>query len=635
MNAAILDRVMQIDDVVVDRAMSDALGTAEGDELDGICATLLSRRTMEGMTGLILHFHLLPVDIRQTILEQVGDLFSPLRQAASKRNTEGPANVVRIVEQSQTTRLSYLIAEQLRHGTDELRDAAAYCFLSLAHACNTSDAVETSSGMTEDMPTVTQCVDPLNSTYLEKTVDEAVVMYDTHMHPGILLALCALLPKPMREALHAIKQEHHSAVSPLQSLARQADEIEIRRAMMILLGLPTMFSAALDGLRQSIAMGRFEDCLSNWSMLKTNAVYGHLNSLRQGHALWPGASRVAQMQQHARRGAVVWLDSLPIRGQEKADLLVEMKSHEDDCVRLFALRGLLSLTKEQRQDTIDDAIAQFAADPVVEIARIALWYLHRVKYKGLAKVLATLVNSEHEQIRTLAGKHLAPLGFKRLWDQWENMAQDKRMAAGRALLKISLNFHHELSEKLSERDVNSRLRAVSMIDVLNQGEFFEKQLVQLTYHMDERVRATAVKALGEGQSREAIRAIEQALSSENDRVRANAIEAIAAYQTDTVVEKLRDLAADDGNRARANAIGVLMQHDPDGAMGELKKMLNDPRKAHRTSALWLVETLGLVQASRDVAELSISDPDAKVKNRADRVIQELMKLMSEGNKVAD
>ncbi|QQE10509.1 HEAT repeat domain-containing protein [Planctomycetota bacterium] len=615
-NAAIMEAVVGIDDVVVDRALAASLGTASGDELVGVCHTILRRRKGEGVLGLILYYHRLPGEVREQVLGMVDRLFTPLRQAASRRNTDGPANVLEIIRRAKATKLSYLVGEQLRHGTDVLRDTAAYVFVELAKDCVGRHGDEGS-------------IEADDAAYLVKVVDEAMVLFDTHRHPGVLVAMCGLISKGMRESMHVLSVGTHSAVIPMERLLRQAEDEEVRRATLPLMGVGTLSNAALEGVRTMIAIGRFGDCLDHWEALRMEKVSGRLKTLRTCEGLWPGWGAAEGMTSKQRRGLIAWLDAIPMRWIEKVDHLKQLSRWDDKMMRLMGLRMLIRLATEYKEEVAHDAIAMFSGDDDEQIARIALWHLISCKYKGLAKILASLVNSQHESVRVLAGRHLGPLGFKRLWDHWDVMDVNKRMAAGRALIKISPDFHVHLEGQLRKANVQIKLRAISMIDLLGQGQFFGQKLIQLTYHMDNQVRASAIKALGTVESQEAAKIIESALSHSNDRVRANAVEAVAVSQSPEVLMKLLELAKGDANRARANAIGVLMQNQPEEALNELKRMLIDKRATHRTSALWLVEVLGLVEVAKDVVEMSVSDPSKIVQERANRVVHELMRMMND------
>ncbi|MEX1016025.1 MAG: hypothetical protein WDZ31_04695, partial [Phycisphaeraceae bacterium] len=65
------------------------------------------------------------------------------------------------------------------------------------------------------------------------------------------------------------------------------------------------------------------------------------------------------------------------------------------------------------------------------------------------------------------------------------------------------------------------------------------------------------------------------------------------------------------------------------AMRALAVMLNDDRPEHRASALWVVREMGLLAVARQVAEMSLRDPDDNIRQRADDVVRELVERLAQ------
>ena len=107
-------QIETIQDVAVDRAMAAALPTADPDGLGRMVHLLLERNRPDGVIGLILHYHLLAPPLQRIIEHQAAHLFRPLREAAGRADSTGPANAIRIIQASATTRLAYLVCEKLR-----------------------------------------------------------------------------------------------------------------------------------------------------------------------------------------------------------------------------------------------------------------------------------------------------------------------------------------------------------------------------------------------------------------------------------------------------------------------------------------------------------------------------------------
>ncbi|MEO0587537.1 MAG: HEAT repeat domain-containing protein, partial [Planctomycetota bacterium] len=110
--------------------------------------------------------------------------------------------------------------------------------------------------------------------------------------------------------------------------------------------------------------------------------------------------------------------------------------------------------------------------------------------------------------------------------------------------------------------------------------------------------------------------------------RASAVEAIARRGLTDATPRVAQIAQADDSEPRATAIAALHHTHPGSAIDALQHMLDDERRDHRDRGLWLVESMGLVEMARQVAEMSLSDPDARVRRRAEAVVAELMGLLS-------
>jgi len=63
------------------------------------------------------------------------------------------------------------------------------------------------------------------------------------------------------------------------------------------------------------------------------------------------------------------------------------------------------------------------------------------------------------------------------------------------------------------------------------------------------------------------------------------------------------------------------------AVDALQQMVADQRPEQRISALWLIQRMDLVDLAQHVAEMSISDPDPRTRQRAGKVIQRIIQSL--------
>jgi len=620
-------QLRNVDDPAVDRAMAAALPTADPKAVHIIALSLLERQRPEGLLPLVERYHLMPEQIRMTIVRHVADLYRPLREAASGGDRRARLNVIEIIGLARATRLAYLLTEQLRHRDQRVADAAAARLVELAEAaCTQRDG----SRDTGPPP-----IDADNAQYLITAVVHAVETYAAHERDDALRALLLLAPRPIAQMGELFEGRLTPRREALRRIIERAVRPEVCRAMLWLMQIPELSEPALTGIRA--AFGRdAEGAMAQQTVGQILAMTHLLIDRRAAKLLarpnyaklpLPGAQTIDALGPAATRGLPRWIAALPIDPTAKVQKLAALTGSSDTPTRLAALRALMDLHDDPKAVGVCVVIADFCYDADPQLARIALRFLSCRKWEGCVNLLLKLVNSPHPEIRAIAGEELAPLGFERLWTAWTRLTPAKQLAAGRALIKIDANFHRLLGARLSRTDRATRMAALSIIYRLNQGTFFAAALQALAKDEDERVASSAVRALGTADGPGATDALREALDHPDSRVRANAIESLFEIDASQHIDKLMQMAHDDDNRPRANAIGALLNMHVSEAVEALKHMIHDTRSEQRISALWLIQRMELVELAQHVAEMSISDPDAKTRQRAGNVIQKIIRSL--------
>lgn len=611
-------RLQSIADVSVDQAMAAALPTADPEAVRLIVQSLLSRQKPEGLTSLVRYFDQLPYDIQEEIVRRAPTWDQPLREVAARRNPSGPANVIRIVVLAKACHLAYLMTEQLRHRPPDLRQIAGEGILEL-----------TRWATAEIEGCRTSCT-PAAARHIQSSVDEAFRLYGAHQQPSVLLAVAQLAPHPMPASVRQMTIERDpAAVAALRREFASAQQAEYRRAMLILIKIPALAKWVMQGIGVASCEGHLTEVLSYWHLLINQGVVHSLQPIANPHWLWPDERELPRWPAEVAVGLAHWVSALPLSDQQRAQLLTRLTLVPDALSRLCALRKLIAMSGSSDADpAVLQAISRFCSDPKEKVAWIALRHLVANRWQGLTAMLPRLVSSHHQEVAQLAQKLLAPLGFQRLWDGWQRMAYDNRLALGRALMKIDPRWQNQLASKLTSPARLDVLRALSIVHGLNQGNQFHAILLKLAQHDDVKIVSAAVRVLGSVQSPPASDVLEASLQHDDARVRANAVEAIQQLNSTRHIKQISRMTKDEHSRPRANAIKALMRMSTGDALAALAEMLHDPKPDHRISALWVVEAMGLLDVTRQVAEISITDPDAQVKERADHVVHNLMRTMN-------
>lgn len=615
----ILPAVLAVRSGVIDQALSHALRYAQPDELGELASAMLNRGKANGMEALVSEFHRLPEHEQQQLISQAEDFAISIRRAATKHGPTAATNALTIIERSASTRLAYLAASLCRNADPNVRKKAGRCLVGLACRAITTP-------QTGEQPHL----DAVSTRFLVEAIEQAVVVFSRDDQPDILQAMLLLSPRPMPEATAALSSRDHPSQAALIKLLNQSLNTATRRALLPLAACVPLVETVHSALAETNASGKLVDPLTLGHLLALPAVKKGLSKSRMPDTLWPDTGQQRSIHKDARRWLPAYLQAINPDPFEQALKLAPLAKLPDLATRHATLRRLLVIARQDPDDhrpaidNANDTLALMTRDPEPAIARTALWHLIRAEYAGLSRILADLINSRHPTIRKVAAERLAPLGFERLWEAWPRLAPDRRLAAGRALIKIDPAFHRHIAAKLASTDIDTRLRALVVIATLNQGFFFEDVLLDLCTSEDQRIVASAVKALSGCTSDLAQQTLQLAMEHEDSRVRANALEAMSHSQTAANIDRLIEFAEDPAQRPRANAIKALLELQAKDALPSLTRMLSDRRAAHRISALWLIDELGILQLARLVAEMSLSDDDTDVKERAGLVIQHLI-----------
>ncbi len=642
----IFHMIRGLPDPAIDLALASALGTATPQTAEPIVEALLERRRMPAVTALVEQFHRLSPASQASILSRGHLLDAPLRRAVSHRRAEVVSNAVTIIVRGRLWTLAYLVTDALRHGPPELRPDAAKALLTLAQALTpTALTHRERESESREKPT------PDQARHVRGAVAEAVIHFAQHQRREALLAALSLFEQRLPGLDNTLADPAHPAVGPLRAMLSSANTTQARGALLPALGFPVLAADAVAGLVRLFQQGDPKDIsggggggASGGDALRYHAaclrraeVRNALRNSERPDRLWPDPRQAASYPPEAQRALPELATILSPSQSLLAQRLASLTALSDEQARLEALRRLTHLQpKSTLSDNINSHIAVFTADRSETIARLATRHLVRVNASNLPRVLAPLCNSPHASVAELAESTLGPIGFARLWDGWDRLTIDQRLALGRAMIKIDRQFHVVLARRLAASDPATVQRALAMVQTLGQAGFFEADLLRLLSHSRPRIAATAVRAVGRLQTPAATKAIKQALDHPDARVRANAIEALASRGEEPLAEqakRLTQIASGEANRPRANAIHSLLRlvgHPEKQAVAEeeLGRMLHDARPEHRRSALWVIESAALVGRVAEVAEMAVADADHQVQARARQTFERMINLLT-------
>lgn len=613
-----------INDPVVDRAMAEALPTADAEAQHLLVLSLFSRRDESARMALVQYLHLLAPGLQELVVGHVRELDSVIRAAAEHREPMTRLNVVDLVVRSQSFRLAYLMSAQLHHDESRVRKAAALGLLNLAHlveegaagvegaaAAGGGGGVRAGDGAAPPGATRVQRV-----RWLALAIAEGCACYHQHGRADLLAAAASLGPAQPRQLLQLLTDRRNAAHAALREMIRHAERPEIQASLLVYGCLAGLEPMVVESLSRPESAQHLPLIWKHAHLLAVPDARSAVRKVTGGRHLLPTEAVLVDLPVAMVRLTPRWVTAVRADRVEQVAALKPLAESEDRETRLLALRAL----REMPDPVADEQVAAMCFDTEPAIARIALRHLRKRQWDGMIRHVVRLIGSPHASVRALVERELAPVGFQRLWRHWDQMDASTQQSAGRAVLKIDRRFDEQLTEKLAAADAAERFRAVGLIRALELASRHKDRLLELMADADKRVASSAAKALAMVEdSPEVAQRLSDTLEDDDDRVRANAIESLEALgHVQQANARLRELAgrAEAGNRTRAAAIRALMKLPMGQAMPELARMLSDERPEHRASALWVVEQLGMADLARQVVEVARGDGDREIRRRA-------------------
>ncbi|MBL4701924.1 MAG: HEAT repeat domain-containing protein [Phycisphaeraceae bacterium] len=608
----IFSLLRSIADPSVDMAMAGALPTADNGTRLILTQQLLNRNHSTCLNALLRNYHLLPEPAQELVIANTPQLGRILRNLAQNGNPQDQTNVLQVTYASKDPKLCYLFADILRYGALDVNEDAASALLSLVHQIFVIS--DDSKNDEQTTRATSQQID-----LLQNTIEKALTLYGVHQQPAVIEAILEILPRPFKQAAKVLNDVKHPATQTFMQLCESPSNPSVCTSMLSLLGIPVLTESIFKGIGFMAEARTLHLMLSQGHLLLLPSRRKALRKLQVDESYFPQIATTLGITPRQLRHLPQWYATISRSPEQFIEQLGSLRKANDPATRLAALRRLIQISPPQQQSI--NLVAAYCADSDQTIARIALRHLIRIGYEDMYHLMLRLINSPHDSVRKLASNHLGPVGFEKYWDSWHRFDLNQRIAAGKALIKIDPCFHVQLGQKLDGNNAQDMQKAMEMIRTLNQGTFFEYALEHLTHHEKPKIASAAVKTLGSAGTQRAAKILETSLEHDDPRMRANAVEALDHIEHRNHMNKLLKMSKEDDNRPRANAIGALLSMNFGDALTTLANMLNDERPSHRVSALWLVDHLDLRDMVRHVAELSISDKDTKVRQRASKLVE--------------
>lgn len=606
-------------------AASDALAAALPDVEPGLAATvadtLMKRSDEEAPAGLIAQYHRLSPDVKRLCVERVDRWFQDLGRAIKHVDEGVRANAVAIITDAADPRLAYLLTIALRDPQPRVRAAAAaglraVCdravsererFMAAAREANWCDAARTAELQA-------MCTEMLRSfSYIVPALEQAMDSFQHHLRTEVLepVVWCFRHVQSRHASLHAVARARLDwAVCDVFSSSLAGRNAEFAWLALRYGELKSKIAGAIRTSRSPEFMTALID--RAW-MTGDAEIRRGLHAVQKMAWLDGGADATFDRDGVDPDKLVRLVRASGISGDQQAHLFRSMVlGAVSPGAQRAGLWGLVAVETPLATQTLK-TVAEWNDDA---LAPIATWELLRRCPQELHALL-------HRRRRG-AGDAEAPVGlsFEAFWDTYDRLGDAQRTAAAKTLVGSPEDIANRLRRRirLSPED---RRRAIGIVRTLGWEAEFGDEIAALARDADSAVRSAAVAALASLHTPAARRSTRDALEDPDDRVQANAIEALAPDQIVVQAPALNQKLHHRDNRVRANAVKRLLEVKAPDAARALIEMLDDANRAHRTSALWIVERLKLSTLYERIETMAAKDPDARIRTRARRLLQQI------------
>lgn len=603
-----------------DDALADALPLLDEPYRTRAADVLLARASQTGLLALVSSFDQFREATRDEIVRQNSKFFAALRVAVRSARLETRENAVTIIHRAENQRLAYLLSAAVNDASARIRQAAATALHALAEAyyrteeetlsllrdAATDDAEAASVGLR-----VMQIVHEERK-YLVQTLTEALTNYGEHHHFEVVEA-AMMFPLELKSKLfEQAGQRRGMFTHAMNEVFARSDSPRLATFAYLALTRPETRNTALKRIASREDPAFFAAMIDRSWLLKDAALARGWAHVRQLAWLVDGAEAIQDLPEATQHRAPAWLMASGLPADLKQEILTQLLSAPcPETVRatVWALVGAsgqvssLALERAARHE-----------DP--EVRRIAARALQR------RRTLHGAIRRRHASER--GGAPTRPeQQFDDVWECFEQLDAADAALLGQRLRAGPRSFLSRTTAMLLSKNSDQRGRALRMISSLRIVDLFIGELAQLSTDEDGYVRSMVMTALAQVATGGSRRILERAMFDSDPRVIANAIDALARLRDGFRPKVITPFLDHGDNRVRANAIRALLMHRVPNAAESLHRMLNDPRRAHRVSALWLVDRLGIPQLAARAEEMSRSDADSSVRRLASQVARKL------------
>jgi hypothetical protein len=624
-------------------------GMSVGSELEKsiILTTLLARKSVRGLSGVIELFDTFSEKMQLVVLGKIGIFHSALRECGRSERAELRVAAMKLIALARQGKMAYVLSENLHAPQEALNKAAAEGMVAMARWVATTArklqreyqlpvaALDDSIAKGQEAP-----IDwpALYRDLMEQRPEiETAVARATDVHRGdhgqeLLRAALLLCDWPQSKTLSILHTSKHGGQNLMVRRLQQVPTSEHVEAF--LLGathgqLRLHFGSVMSNIEEAPTL---DALLRRTHWTKDNSLQLCMHQVTRG-VWWQEGELQRDMSRRDADDACRIGEWLAVSGAHDVvqdERMIRIAEYASDSVsgRLRLLR--IAIRRKRSGST--RLIRVLLRDGDERLARMAAREMIRRRPADYENVLLQLMTQAPESVRRVISRSLGHVGFEQYWQRFDQLDRVTRRQAGKAMLKLVTDAPQRLNRRLTSGTVEQRLKALQVTQALGLADVLGDAVASLSTHPNPKVRSKAVNVLAETPGPVVDTIMERVLNDNDPRVRANAVEVLETKKSPQFLPMLAQRAKASPNRERANAIKALNAMKVGNLSPQLIAMLQDPRPEHRISAMWALKQMGFWNLLQAVGDIAKSDQNPKARRYALSVLKNVATMAENSQK---
>ena len=579
--------------------LSESLPSAEPDEQEAICRTLLATRRPTAAAFVIQHLHRLGDWAGPMLSDVRNDLRPAVERIVGQGRRQPILNTLHLIERLTLANCVDLIGSFVESPLEDVGQRTAQVILSVVRA------TAGPTGQHEPRSVIAQRMD--------EAVSTGLLGYRDHRFDDILLAAALLALRPGPKLAQILADPEHPALYLLRGAVSRIDRSTVRRNLIPWLGVEALQRSAARQLNRVNGHQALAQVLEHAHLLLTPSRRRAMRQVDRPTRCVPSPVSAVRLPSAAQVNLVRLITALNLRATWRIERLTDLIALPSPLGRMSALVALL------RHDsaTVDRAVERFCFDRNEAVAAVAVRRCLSQSQVGNGTFLRRLEHSPHALVAREAKATLACRGAALFFHRWLDLPRSDLIAAAHAVVAADRRaMLAGLRRMVLQGKRVETLAAIGLLGRLRWSTTLEHELIEQSASADPHVASTAVTALGDVRSTHSVEAVRKALRHDDARVRANAIESLMRLDR-RGTKFIEPIVTTRANRPRANAVGALLAVRHAQALPQLRSMLADPDPLHRISGIWVAKRARALGVAGQLQQLAKQDRFPQVRSRAE------------------